>query len=261
VQSQSGGKIEPCEKVVAGRLLLELVKTLKEKGKAIVVNLGIGIPTFVSRLASDEKLAKYIVTVLESGEWGGVALPGVDFGAALGPFALSTMPDMFSNFEGGVIDAAALGFLQVGANGDVNPSMIPGRMYGPGGFPVIAGGSPRIFFGGMFTAGESKIEVDKGALRIAKDGHIMKFVKRPFRSFFSGRQALLFGKRVIYVTERAVFNLTSTGLELKEIAPGVDMERDVISKMEFRPRVSPNVELMDRRLFERGSMGLARQLR
>jgi acyl CoA:acetate/3-ketoacid CoA transferase len=253
--------IEPCEKFIARRILLELVKTLERKGAAIVANLGIGIPTAVSRLAFEEKLTEYIVTVLESGQWGGVALGGMDFGIALDPFALSTMPDMFSNFEGGVIDAAALGFLQVGPNGDVNPSMIPGRMYGPGGFPVIAGGSPRIYFAGKFTAGDSEIEVVNGKLRIVKDGKITKFVAKPYRTFFSGHQALRFGKEVLYVTERAVFKLTAGGLELTEIAPGVDLHRDLLSKMEFRPNVASEVKEMDERLFRRTPMRLARELR
>ncbi|MDV3293790.1 MAG: hypothetical protein LYZ70_05925 [Nitrososphaerales archaeon] len=251
----------PQHEVIAKRVLLELVERAKTGGKAVVVNLGIGIPAMISRLAFDEKLTEYIVTVIESGLWGGVALTGVDFGIALNPFAVSTMPDMFSNFEGGVIDAASLGFLQVGENGDVNPSMLPGRIYGPGGFPVIAGGSPRIYFAGAFTAGESKLVVKRGELQIIRDGGTKKFVREVYRSFFSGSQALLFKKQVLYVTERAVFTLTPGGLELTEVAPGVDIERDVVSKMEFRPRVSPKVVQMDERIFGGGTMRLADELR
>lgn len=253
--------IEPHHEVIARRVLLELVEAVKSKGKPVVVNLGIGIPALISRLAYEEKLTDYIVTVIESGLWGGLALPGVDFGIALNPFAVSTMPDMFSNFEGGVIDAASLGFLQVGEGGDVNPSMLPGRIYGPGGFPVIAGGSPRIYFAGAFTAGESKLVVEGGKLNIVKDGGTKKFVRQVYRSFFSGTQALLFKKEVLYVTERAVFTLTSSGLELTEIAPGVDMERDVISKMEFSPKVAAKVVHMDERIFGGGTMHLAKELR
>ena len=254
-------EMELGERIVAGRVLLELVKILEEKGAPIVVNLGIGIPALVSRLASNEKLAKYITTALESGQWGGVALGGMDFGIAIDPFAVSILPDMFYNFEGGVIDAAALGFLQVGANGDVNPSMIPGRMYGPGGFPVIAGGSPRLYFAGMFTAGGSEIQVEGGKLRIAKEGSVRKFVEKPLRSFFSGSQALRFGKEVLYMTERAVFKLTAEGLELTEIAPGVDIERDIVSNMGFRPHIGAKVQQMDQRLFRKGPLGLARELK
>lgn len=260
-RSLSKVEIEPGERIVAGRVLLELVKVLEEKGAPIVVNLGIGIPALVSRLASNEKLTNYITTALESGQWGGVALSGVDFGIAIDPFALSIMPDMFYNFEGGVIDAAALGFLQVGANGDVNPSMIPGRMYGPGGFPVIAGGSPRIYFAGMFSAGDLEIEVQDRKLRVVREGKILKFIDKPLKKFFSGGQALRFGKEVLYVTERAVFRLTAEGLELTEVAPGIDIERDVVSKMGFRPKIGTTVRQMDQRLFGRGPLGLARELR
>lgn len=253
--------IEPEQLVIARRVLVELVDVAKKKGSPVIVNLGIGIPAFVSRLAVQEGVADYIVTVLESGQWGGMALPGVDFGAAVGPFALSTMPDMFSNFEGGTIDAASLGFLQVGKNGDVNPSMLPGRLYGPGGFPVIAGGSPRIYFAGAFTAGESKVSVEKGKLKISQDGKVRKFVRRVYKNFFSGRQALRFGKEVLYVTERAVFKLTSSGLLLTEVAPGVDIKKHILDKMDYRPEVAPELKEMESALFRPELMQLAKRTR
>jgi propionate CoA-transferase len=115
-----------------------------------LVNLGIGIPALISLVAAEENVTDFIITVLESGPWGGLALSGNDFGLAISPFALSTIPDVFSNFEGGIIDAASLGFLQVDKKGNVNPSMLPDRIFGPGGFPVIAGGVPRIYFAGSF---------------------------------------------------------------------------------------------------------------
>ncbi|MDG6912838.1 MAG: malonate decarboxylase subunit alpha [Nitrososphaerota archaeon] len=259
-QRMEQGPIDPVELVIARRVLVGLAEAAKRKGAPYIVNLGIGIPALVSRLAVSEGLEDRIVTVVESGQWGGMALPGVDFGAAVGPFALSTMPDMFSNFEGGIIDAASLGFLQVGKNGDVNPSTLPGRIYGPGGFPVIAGGSPRIYFAGAFTAREPKISVDGGKLKIARDGEVKKFVRRVYKNFFSGRQALKFGKEVSYVTERAVFRLTPAGLELIELAPGADLDRDVLEKMEYRPAVAKEVIEMDPSLFSPGPMHLAKLL-
>jgi propionate CoA-transferase len=254
-------RIDPVDQVIARRVLLELVQAAKLKGSPLIVNLGIGIPALISRLAVQEEVSDYIVTVLESGQWGGMALPGVDFGAAVGPFALSTMPDMFSNFEGGAIDAASLGFLQIGRNGDVNPSMLPDRLYGPGGFPVIAGGSPRIYFAGAFTAGSSEIAVEKGRLKISKDGDITKFVRKVYKNYFSGGQALKFGKEVLYVTERAVFELRRDGLMLREVAPGIDLERDIISRMEFRPLIADPPTLMDEALFRPEPMRLASKLR
>ena len=253
--------VEPLQAVAVRRVTLELVSEARKKGSPLVVNLGIGMPALVSRVAIDEKVSDYIITVLESGQWGGLARAGEDFGIAEGPFALSTMPDMFSNFEGGTIDAASLGFLQVGSNGDVNPSMLPGRIYGPGGFPVIAGGSPRIYFTGAFTAGKSDIRVKSGKLEIVSDGETKKFVNQVYRNFFSGEQALKFGKKVLYVTERAVFSLEEGGLVLTEVAPGVDLERDVLGKMEFRPRVDKNLAEMEGALFRPGPMRLAERLR
>lgn len=254
------GPLDPVQRIIARRVLLELLEEAKKKGSPLIVNLGIGIPALVSRLAVQERISDFIVTVLESGQWGGMALPGIDFGAAIGPFALSTMPDMFSNFEGGTIDAASLGFLQVGKNGDVNPSMLPGRLYGPGGFPVIAGGSPRVYFGGAFTAGNADILVEGGKLSIRKDGAVQKFVGRVYKNFFSGAQALRFGKEVLYVTERAVFKLTNDGLRLTEVAPGVDVSSDVLGKMEFRPKVAHDLKLMDRMLFLPEPMKLWKQV-
>jgi acyl CoA:acetate/3-ketoacid CoA transferase len=251
---------EPHQTVIARRVLLELVQTLHTKNRPIVVNLGIGIPALVSNMVQQENVTDYIVTVLESGQWGGVALSGADFGVAINPFALMSMPDMFSNFEGGMIDAASLGFLQVEESGDVNPSMLPGRLFGPGGFPVIAGGSPRLYFAGAFTAGRTEIGVEGGKLLIRKDGQVKKFVKTAYRSFFSGKQALRLDKEVLYVTERAVFKLTPEGLALKELAPGVDLERDVLSKMEFSPKVGRSVGEMDPRIFSKGKMGIADEI-
>jgi acyl CoA:acetate/3-ketoacid CoA transferase len=162
---------------------------------------------------------------------------------------------MFSNFEGGTIDAASLGFLQVDPKGNVNPSMLPGKIYGPGGFPDLAGGAPRVYFAGAFTAGLSRIEVEGGRLNIVEDGGIPKFVRQLYKSLFSAREATKRGKEVLYITERAVFRLTSSGLTLEELAPGADLERDVLGKMEFGVEVNPKLEEMDSRLFANGRMG------
>jgi acyl CoA:acetate/3-ketoacid CoA transferase len=205
-------------------------------------------------VAAEEKVAEFIVTVLESGAWGGIALSGADFGLAISPFALSTIPDMFSNFEGGIIDAASLGFLQVDKEGNVNPSMLPNRIFGPGGFPVIAGGAPRIYFAGAFTAGQAKIEIVNNKLRIIKDGPQGKFVEKVFKTVFSGHQAIKYEKEILYVTERAVFRLTRQGVVLEEVAPGIDVDRDIISKMSFVPIQDSSVKQMDERLFYDGKM-------
>jgi propionate CoA-transferase len=251
---------EAYHKVIVRRVLLELVKILEEKGAPALVNIGVGIPALLSREAAEEDISEYIVTVLESGQWGGIALPGVDFGTALSPFALSTMPDMFTNFEGGIIDAASLGFLEVDAKGNVNPSVLPGRIFGPGGFPVIAGGSPRIYFAGAFTAGQAKIETSPNGLRIMKDGNTVKFVQEVGNVFFSGGQGVKYGKEILYVTERAVFRLAREGLLLEEIAPGVDLDKDILKRMKFAPSIAGNLRTMEKEIFSENAMGVKERI-
>jgi propionate CoA-transferase len=243
------------ERIIAKRILLELIRLFEEKRAPILVNLGIGIPALVSSVAAEEKVSEFIITVVESGAWGGIALNGPDFGLAISPFALSTIPDMFSNFEGGIIDAASLGFLQVDREGNVNPSMLPNRIFGPGGFPVIAGGAPRTYFAGAFSAGQAKIDIVNGKLQIVQDGAIQKFVEKVFRVVFSGHQAIKYGHEILYVTERAVFRLAKEGVILEEVAPGIDIDKDIISKMSFVPIHSSAVQQMDERLFRDEKMG------
>ena len=243
------------DKVVARRVVLELVKLIGLLGRPIVVNLGIGIPALAADVIREERLDDFIHLTVESGPWGGYALMDADFGAAMGHYAVLPMPEQFVLYEGGAIDATSLGFLQVDKEGNVNPAFLPGRLPGPGGFPVIAIGSPRVYFAGSFTAGRRRIEVKDCRLVIAEDGPIVKFVEKVYKIVFSGRYAVEEEKEVLYVTERAVFRLTPSGVELVETAPGMDLERDVLSKAEFRPVVR-RVEEMDRRIFCEGKMGL-----
>ncbi|MGE5822895.1 MAG: acyl CoA:acetate/3-ketoacid CoA transferase [Nitrososphaerota archaeon] len=247
------------ERIIARRILIELIKLFKLKGSPVLVNLGIGIPALVSSVAAEENLADFIVTVIESGPWGGIALSGTNFGQAISPFALSTMPDMFSNFEGGIIDVASLGFLQVDKYGNVNPSILSDRIFGPGGFPVIAGGAPKNYFAGSFTAGPKVIDIVNNRLSIIHDGS-PKFVDNVYKIIFSGDEAMKYEKEILYVTERAVFRLTEKGLTLEEVSPGVDIDRDILSKMEFRPIIATPLKQMDERLFGVGKLGLREEI-
>lgn len=247
------------ERIIARRILIELIELFKIKGSPVLVNLGIGIPALVSSVAAEENLADFIVTVIESGPWGGIALSGTNFGQAISPFALSTIPDMFSNFEGGIIDVASLGFLQVDKYGNVNPSILSDRIYGPGGFPVIAGGAPKNYFAGAFTAGPKVIDIVNNRLSIVHDGS-PKFVDNVYKIIFSGDEAMKYEKEILYVTERAVFRLTEKGLILEEVSPGVDIDRDILSKMEFRPIIATPLKLMDERLFGVGKLGLSEEI-
>ena len=244
------------KKVIARRILLELLKLFETKQSPVLVNLGIGIPALISLVAAEENVTDFIITVLESGPWGGLALSGNDFGLAISPFALSTMPDVFSNFEGGIVDAASLGFLQVDKKGNVNPSMLPNRIFGPGGFPVIAGGVSRIYFAGSFMGGKSDISISDNKIRILHEGTIPKFIESVFKIVFSGHQAIKYGQEIMYITERAVFRLNQRGLVLEEIAPGIELQRDIVSKMIFEPVIGNSIKEMDRRIFNEGKMGI-----
>ena len=242
------------KKVIARRILLELIRLFKTKQSPVLVNLGIGIPALISLVAAEENITEFIITILESGPWGGLALAGNDFGLAISPFALSTMPDVFSNFEGGIIDAASLGFLEIDKKGNVNPSMLPNRIFGPGGFPVIAGGVSRIYFAGSFMGGKTDIGISDNKIRILHEGTIPKFVESVFKIVFSGHQAIKYGQEIMYITERAVFRLNGRGLVLEEIAPGIDLNKDIISKMTFAPILGNSIKEMDRRIFNEGKM-------
>ena len=235
---------------------MELIRLFQNKRDTVLVNLGIGIPALISLVAAQEDVTEVIVPVLESGPWGGVALFGNDFGLAVSPFALSSIPDVFSNFEGGIIDAASLGFLQVDKKGSVNPSMLPGRIFGPGGFPVIAGGVPRIYFAGTFNVGRTEFNISRNKLNIVREGTISKFIENVFMVVFSGQQAIKYGQEILYVTERAVFRLTKDGIALEEVAPGIDIDKDIIPKMSFEPIIRGSVGEMDNRIFNESIMGI-----
>ncbi len=251
------------EKVVGRRVLLEMVELIKRLGRPIIVNLGVGMPAMVASIAVEEGVENFIHPTIESGPWGGMMLLHTDFGASVGPYAILSMADQFANYEGGVVDCASLGFMQVDRDGNVNPSFIPGVVTGPGGFPVIAYGSPRIYFAGSFTAGKRLIRVDSNSrkLVIERDGDIVKFVNKLYEVVYNARLGLMRGQEVKYMTERCVFRLTNEGLVLEEVAPGVDVDRDIISRMGFKPVVSRDVREMDRRLFSEGVMGLLGEIR
>lgn len=248
--------IPQSQNVIARRVAIELVSVINSKGPPILINLGVGIPSLISAIISSEELSRNIVSVVESGPWGGLALTGPDFGVSLGAFAVSTIPDMFSNYEGGIIDVASLGFLQVDRFGNVNPSYIPGKLTGPGGFPVIAEGTPRAYFAGSFTAGKTDISFHKDGIQIKKDGDLVKFVNDVYKIFFSGKEAVKYSKEAKFFTERCVFSLDSRGLVLTEIAKGVDIDRDILNKMEFKPVIASDLKETPTVVYADGKMNL-----
>ena len=222
-----------------------------------LTNLGIGVPTTVSAVASEEGLADQVILSIESGATGGVPAGGLLTGASYNPEALLKQPDLFDLYDGGGIDVAYLGLAQVDEAGNVNVSKFAGRVTGPGGFVNITQNAKKVCFLGAFTAGHSEIEIRDGKLRILKEAGGVKFVKRVEQITFSGEYSREGGRQqVLFITERAVFRLVKEGLMLIELAPGVDLERDVLSYMAFRPLISPDLKEMDPRIFQDALMGL-----
>jgi propionate CoA-transferase len=169
-------------------------------------------------------------------------------------------PYQFDFYDGGGLDLAFLSFAEVDAKGNVNVSRFANRIIGPGGFINISQNAGRVIFSGTFTAGKSDIAWPGGVTVINRDGDSRKFVKAVEQVTYSGSYARERGQPALYVTERAVFRLSGQGVELIEIAPGIDLERDVLAKMEFRPIISPDLKLMDARLFRPETLGLAAHL-
>jgi propionate CoA-transferase len=194
---------------------------------------------------------------VEQGIFGGVPVAGNEGGAGFNYQAMIDQPYMFDFYDGGGLDIASLSFAEVDAEGNVNVHAFEGRVRGPGGFPNISARTPRINFVGTLTAKGLVLDIGEGGVRFVRDGELGKFVPKVREISFNGRLARERGQQVRYITERAVFALESEGLVLIEVAPGVEVERDVIARMGFRPRVAGDLREMDRRLYAAGPMGLA----
>ena len=222
-----------------------------------LINLGIGIPSGIGSVANEEGI--HATLSLESGPQGGVPLDGLGFGANVNAEAIYSLSDTFHLYDGGVLSMSFLGAAEVDKTGNVNVSRFGSSCTGPGGFINISQNTPKVRFVCTFTTGGLKEEIRDGRLVILQEGRQKKFVKAVQQITFSGRYARSTHQDVQFITERAVFRLTEEGLLLTEIAPGVELERDILAQMEFSPQIAENLSLMDPRIFRDAPMGLAAQ--
>jgi propionate CoA-transferase len=221
-----------------------------------VVNLGIGMPEGVAAVANEEGILGHVTLTAEPGVIGGVPQSGLDFGAAVNTEALIHQNQQFDFYDGGGLDMACLGMAEIDADGNVNVSRFGPKLAGAGGFINISQNARKLVFAGTFTAGGLRVQVDGTELVIVREGRSRKFVKAVEQITFSGAYAAEKEQPVLYVTERCVFRRTHDGMELVEVAPGIDIERDILALMHFKPMIRRDPMLMDARIFREGMMDL-----
>jgi len=238
------------ERKVCGRRAAFMLK------KGDHMNLGIGMPEAVSAVAAEEGFSGDITLSVECGIFGGVPLGGLRICCDHNPDSIISHVNTFDIYDGGGINVAVLGSAEIDQFGNVNVSKFNGRMVGPGGFINITQSTQNVIFVGTFTAGGNKYEIGDGKLKILKEGRNIKFKNNVEQITFSGEYASETGKNILYVTERAVFQLIKGGIKLIEIAPGVDLQKDILDRMEFKPLIADDLKEMDPRIFTDAPMGL-----
>lgn len=215
----------------------------------LVVNLGVGMPDGVAQIIAERGLTKDIAFAVEQGQIGGAPAVGLEFGAVYNAAASLDAPYQFDYFDGGGLDIAFLGAAEVDRHGNVNASRPEGALFGAGGFINISQGTRRVVFCCAFTAVGAKFDIGNGVLRVTTEGKVKKFVDEVTQITFSAERAREVGQEVVYVTERAVFRLGDRGLELREIAPGMDLKTDILDQMAFLP-VIRDLTVMNEQYFQ-----------
>lgn len=236
-------------KIISRRAAMELIP-------GAITNLGIGVPEGIASVGNEEGIADYMRLTIESGPVGGVPASGMNFGAASNSDSVFEQNVMFDFYDGGGLDIAFLGLAQCDKDGNINVSKFGTKIAGCGGFINITQNAKKVIYCGTFTAGGLKIAVENNELKILSEGKKKKFIDTVEQITFSGDYAKYVKQPVKYITERAVFELTSEGVELIEIAPGIDLEKDVLALMDFKPIISKNLKVMDERIFGEGLMGI-----
>ncbi len=237
-------------KIIARRSLLEFAP-------GNICNLGFGISQLIGRVAWEEGITDQLVLTVEQGIFGGVPVAGNEGGAGFNYQAMIDQPYMFRFYDGGGLDVASLSFAEIDADGNVNVHAFEGRIRGPGGFPNISARTRRINFVGTLTAQGLELDIDQTGVRVRAEGSLSKFVPQVREVSFNGKLARERGQEVRYITDRAVFELRPEGVTLIELAPGMDLQRDVIDRMGFRPLIADDCRTTDPRVYAAGAMGLA----
>lgn len=233
---------------IARRAYTELFNTKKLRP---VINYGVGVPDAIAKIIAARNEQHRIYQTIEHGTYGGTLMDGVLFGFARNATAMLDAPTQFDFYAGGGLDIAFLGFGEFDKDGNVNVSKLGGLTVGPGGFIDIAQNARKVVFCGTFAAKGVKLATGDGKMQVIEQGKVQKLVSKVDQITFSGPQSLVRKQEVLYLTERASFRLTENGVELFELAPGIDLQRDVLEQMGFQPKLSKNIAHMDANFFQR----------